>query len=68
MAEITLGTINNTLTQVESNTETTSRGIGSFIDYLKGFDFADRMRSAPQYAAGLSTSPITSTGKFLYGF
>ena len=35
MAEITLGTINNTLTQVESNTETTSRGIGSFIDYLK---------------------------------
>ena len=41
MAEITLGTINNTLTQVESNTETTSRGIGSFIDYLKGKENRD---------------------------
>ena len=35
MAEVTLSTINNTLTRVDDNTESTSRGIGSFIDYLK---------------------------------
>jgi len=40
----------------------------TFIDYLRDFDFADRMRSAPQYATGLNTRPITSTGRFLYGF
>ena len=35
MADVTLATINNTLTRVDDNTENTSRGVGSFIDYLK---------------------------------
>mgnify|MGYP006969362169 FL=1 len=40
----------------------------TFVDYLRGFDFADRMRSAPSRATGMYTRPIVSSGRFLYGF
>ena len=76
MAEITLGTINNTLTQVESNTETTSRGIGSFIDYLKGKEDRDlealreaknqQTKLAPE-AGGNTPPPSTKSGGFGLG-
>tara|TARA_B100000900_G_scaffold385800_1_gene375711 strand:- start:1057 stop:2724 length:1668 start_codon:yes stop_codon:yes gene_type:complete len=76
MAEITLGTINNTLTQVESNTETTSRGIGSFIDYLKGKEDRDlealreaknqQTKLAPQ-EGGSSPPPASKSGGFSLG-
>ena len=76
MAEITLGTINNTLTQVESNTETTSRGIGSFIDYLKGKEDRDlealreaknqQTKIAPE-AGGNTPPPSTKSGGFGLG-
>lgn len=41
MATITLATINDTLTNVEDNTEKTSRGITSFVDYLKDKQIED---------------------------
>ncbi|MBL19120.1 MAG: hypothetical protein CMC82_04750, partial [Flavobacteriaceae bacterium] len=41
MATITLATINDTLTNVEDNTEKTSKGIDSFVDYLKDKQIED---------------------------
>ena len=41
MATITLATINETLENVSDNTEKTSKGITSFLDYIRGKDAKD---------------------------
>ena len=73
MAEITLATINNTLTRVDDNTENTSRGISSFVDYLKGkqdksLEAMREEKAQQQKVAAATGSSSTSEGKSGSGF
>ena len=73
MAEITLATINNTLTRVDDNTEKTSRGISSFVDYLKGkqdksLEAMREEKAQQQKVAAATGSSSTSEGKSGSGF
>ena len=73
MAEITLGTINDTLNKVEDNTENTSRGISSFVDYLKGkqdksLEAMREEKAQQQKVAAATGSSSTSEGKSGSGF
>ena len=68
MADVTLSTINNTLTRVDDNTESTSKGIGSFIDYLKNKDNKDlenlreqRAKAQKAVTTADSSSPTRSS-------
>lgn len=63
MATITLATINDTLTNVEDNTEKTSRGITSFVDYLKDKqidDNADKLEAKREATKSKVVAPPAS--------